>query len=99
MNTISLFKPKFINAVPFKPPAFKVPRLRPTRTYKVICMAISQEKFAKVKFEINHHVEFGQTVCVVGDREELGQWDSDKSFPLEWHDGDMWSSMVALPIG
>lgn len=52
---------------------------------------------AKVKFTIPHHVEFGQSICVSGSEEELGSWQLEDSYPLEWTQGDVWTGVVELP--
>ena len=51
----------------------------------------------KVTFTIPHHVEFGQSVCVLGSSEALGDWQVEKSACLSWNEGDVWSGIVEMP--
>lgn len=40
----------------------------------------------------------GETVCVVGDVPELGEWNPDKSIPLEQEeDPEVWSKVINIP--
>ena len=56
-------------------------------------------KLNKVVFTIPWKVQFGQSLCVSGQGEELGQWNPDKSLPLKWNDGDIWAAEIPLPSG
>ncbi|KAF6261916.1 hypothetical protein COO60DRAFT_1678671 [Scenedesmus sp. NREL 46B-D3] len=54
---------------------------------------------AKVQFQLPHHVEWGQDVCLVGEADELGAWDVGKCIPMAWHDGDVWTAEAQLQQG
>jgi len=56
------------------------------------------EQTARCRFEINLRVEFGDEVIVVGDAEALGSWALSKAKKLSWHEGDVWSAEVDLPL-
>lgn len=56
-------------------------------------------KLNRVVFTIPWKVQFGQSLCVSGQGEELGQWNPDKSLPLKWNDGDIWAAEIPLPSG
>lgn len=43
-------------------------------------------------------VEWGQEVALVGAAEGLGSWDVEKSIPMSWNDGDMWTAQAEVPI-
>lgn len=42
-------------------------------------------------------VEWGQEVALVGGVDTLGAWDVEKSIPMAWNDGDMWTAEAELP--
>jgi hypothetical protein len=42
-------------------------------------------------------VEWGQEVALVGGVDTLGAWDVEKSIPMLWNDGDMWTAEAELP--
>eukprot|EP00210_Caulerpa_lentillifera_P008145 g7779.t1 len=65
--------------------------------FGTIRCASSSNIRAKVKFTIPHHVEFGQSICVSGSEEELGSWQLQQSYPLEWTQGDVWTGVIELP--
>eukprot|EP00877_Chromochloris_zofingiensis_P005419 jgi/Chrzof1/14879/Cz09g19100.t1 len=88
-------------AVSFNPSARQC-RLR------VACVATTEDstaqaaqltKKAKVAFNLPHHVEFGQELCLVGEVEDLGNWSAESCLPLAWHDGDVWTAECELPAG
>jgi len=60
---------------------------------------LHQRRMAKVQFWIQFHVEFGQSICLVGSSAELGKWILSDGVPLTWSEGDMWSTMVEIPAG
>lgn len=55
------------------------------------------ETLVKVKFTIPHHVEYGQSICILGGVDELGEWDVKRSPCLTWSEGDVWSGIVEIP--
>lgn len=44
-------------------------------------------------------VAYGEKVKIVGNRRELGQWNTDEALELEWNQGDVWSVVVPMPVG
>lgn len=53
----------------------------------------------RVLFTIPWKVQYGQSLSLSGEGEELGQWSPDKSLPLKWNDGDLWAAEIPLPVG
>jgi len=51
-----------------------------------------------VTFEVQRHVDFGDSLCIVGDAEALGSWDPGNSVCMEWREGDVWTAEVELPL-
>ena len=61
---------------------------------------IHSEKYPntiQVQFRVRRHVEFGQSVGMLGGDASLGSWDSKKIVPLTWSDGDHWHTTVDIP--
>ncbi|KAI8464188.1 MAG: hypothetical protein J3K34DRAFT_526399 [Monoraphidium minutum] len=54
---------------------------------------------AKVSFNLPRHVEFGQEIAIVGATEALGAWDAAAAVPLNWTDGDIWTTEAEVPFG
>jgi len=53
----------------------------------------------KVRFWLNFHVDYGQSIQLVGGAPELGSWILSDGVPLVWSEGDMWNATVQLPAG
>lgn len=62
-------------------------------------IAIERER-AKKNYEITFNVEyptmFGEVVVVVGNRQFLGNWDTELGIELEWSPGHLWRRTVHL---
>lgn len=43
-------------------------------------------------------VEWGQEVALVGTADTLGNWDVQKSIPMCWNDGDVWTAQAEVPV-
>jgi len=52
-----------------------------------------------VEFNVPHHVEFGQEICLVGETEGLGKWEVEQCIPMAWTDGDVWTAKADVPAG
>ncbi|KAH9310972.1 hypothetical protein KI387_026007 [Taxus chinensis] len=52
-----------------------------------------------VKFVLQKKCKFGQQFSVVGEDPLLGTWDPKASLPLEWSEGDIWTTEVNVPVG
>ncbi|GIL59714.1 hypothetical protein Vafri_14445 [Volvox africanus] len=52
-----------------------------------------------VNFKVHRHVEFGQSLLLVGSAPELGSWDAKQALELNWGEGDNWSTSATLPVG
>jgi hypothetical protein len=52
-----------------------------------------------VTFNLNHKVNFGQEVLLVGSHEALGAWRVDNAVRASWSEGHQWSASVNLPAG
>jgi hypothetical protein len=44
-------------------------------------------------------VKYGESLSVVGNLPVLGDWDVDKALQLRWHEKDVWSAELAVPVG
>lgn len=54
---------------------------------------------ATVSFALEHHVDFGDSVCLVGDDPVLGSWSVDGSVSMTWSEGDVWTTELTIPAG
>lgn len=59
------------------------------------CIAGSQGVL--VRFNIAYKTNFGQQLRLVGNTDSLGQWDIERSVPMQWTQGDIWTADVSLP--
>ena len=59
----------------------------------------SSSTLNKVLFTIPRTVQFGESLSVSGEGQELGSWNPNNSLPLKWNDGDLWAAEVPLPTG
>jgi hypothetical protein len=50
-------------------------------------------------FKLGRHCNFGEHWAVVGNAEELGNWNPDHAVPMTWTPGDIWVAVVHLPKG
>uniref|UniRef100_A0A0D6QWY9 CBM20 domain-containing protein n=1 Tax=Araucaria cunninghamii TaxID=56994 RepID=A0A0D6QWY9_ARACU len=53
----------------------------------------------KVKFVLQKKCKFGQQFSVVGDDPQFGTWEPKAAIPLEWSEGDVWTTEVDVPVG
>ncbi len=51
----------------------------------------------QVHFRVKKHVDFGQSIGVLGANNILGSWDVSKVVALTWTDGDHWQLTIDLP--
>ena len=47
-------------------------------------------------FKINYKCSPGESVFVVGNIKELGNWDPTRAVPLSWNEGHNWEKTVKL---
>ena len=59
----------------------------------------SSSTLNKVVFTIPRSVQFGESLSVSGEGQELGSWNPNNSLPLKWNEGDLWAAEVPLPPG
>lgn len=52
-----------------------------------------------VTFTLAHRVEYGEHICLVGEVESLGGWNSEASIAMRWQEGDLWTAECVLPAG
>lgn len=52
-----------------------------------------------VKFVLQKKCKFGQQFAVVGEDPQFGTWDPKAALPLEWSEGDIWTTQVNVPVG
>lgn len=57
------------------------------------------QPLVKVKFVLQKKCKFGQQFAVVGDDPQFGIWSPKEALPLEWSEGDVWTTEVDVPIG
>jgi hypothetical protein len=53
--------------------------------------AIAENPKIPVSFLVNHRVEFGEHLKVVGSEEALGGWEVNRGLELQWAEGHVWS--------
>lgn len=53
----------------------------------------------KVTFSVARHVDFGESVKVVGSITELGNWEAESGLQLSWEEGDIWRCEADIPVG
>ena len=73
------------------PPA--APRCRPPALPTLPCPAGS----IAVSLQLPYRCSFGQTMCVIGARDDLGAWNVKQAVPMEWTEGDVWVVELQLP--
>lgn len=52
-----------------------------------------------VKFVLEEKCKFGQQFHVVGDAPQFGSWNPKAAVPLDWSEGDIWTTEVDVPVG
>ncbi|GLJ25550.1 hypothetical protein SUGI_0489280 [Cryptomeria japonica] len=57
------------------------------------------QPLVKVKFVLQKKCKFGQQFAVVGDDPQFGTWNPKEALPLEWSEGDEWTTEVGVPMG
>lgn len=58
-----------------------------------------QGPMVTVKFVLEKKCKFGQQFHVIGDAPQLGSWKPKAAVPLEWSEGDIWTTDVDVPVG
>lgn len=58
-----------------------------------------QGPMVTVKFVLEKKCKFGQQFHVVGDAPQFGSWNPKAAVPLEWSEGDTWTTEVDVPVG
>ncbi|GIL85683.1 hypothetical protein Vretimale_13249 [Volvox reticuliferus] len=69
------------------------------RLPRCVVRAQADSSSTTVNFKVHRHVEFGQSLLLVGSAPELGSWDAKHALELNWGEGDNWSASAALPVG
>lgn len=57
------------------------------------------QPLVKVKFVLQKKCKFGQQFAVAGDDPQFGTWNPKEALPLEWSEGDVWTTEVGVPMG
>lgn len=65
----------------------------------VLASAESKLATVTIHFSLPHCCEFGQQVCIVGNKNELGQWNISDALRLDWNEGNVWTGQVTVPSG
>lgn len=47
-------------------------------------------------FRLHLRVDFGQSVSIIGNCRELGDWNNVRAARLEWSKGDLWETTIKL---
>lgn len=71
-----------------------VPEIEPY--YKKVHSDRDSLKPHECEFTIHYETQFGQKIILVGESEELGEWDVFKGIPLNWNPGHFWSAKVQV---
>lgn len=58
-----------------------------------------EQSLVKVKFVLQQKCKFGQQFAVIGDDPQFGTWNPKAALPLEWSEGDVWTTEVSVPMG
>jgi hypothetical protein len=53
----------------------------------------------EVRFSTKFAAEFGTFLKAVGGGQQLGEWEVDAAPPLQWSEGDVWSTSLLMPPG
>ncbi len=59
--------------------------------------AIEEENYSTtttLEISVQHHVPYGQMVCISGSVRELGDWDPKSAPALTWSEGEVWIGEV-----
>lgn len=56
----------------------------------------SRSDVRQVDFAVKYTTVPGEKLFVVGSSMELGAWDVNRSVPMEWRDGNIWTAKVAM---
>lgn len=56
-------------------------------------------KSSSVSFVLQHHVDFGEAVCLVGNDTALGAWSVEDCVSMKWSEGDVWTTQLSIPAG
>ncbi|KAG2502101.1 hypothetical protein HYH03_000593 [Edaphochlamys debaryana] len=73
--------------------------VRPAPARRSVARVRCQAGKATVTFKIHQHVEYGQSLLVIGSAPELGSWDAKQAKELSWGEGDVWGCTVPLATG
>lgn len=60
---------------------------------------VKDSTLVNIRFSIQFHVDYGQSLRVVGSHESLGAWSIHKAPSMQWSKGDVWHVSVQLPAG
>eukprot|EP00192_Tetraselmis_astigmatica_P010111 CAMPEP_0117672864 /NCGR_PEP_ID=MMETSP0804-20121206/14149_1 /TAXON_ID=1074897 /ORGANISM="Tetraselmis astigmatica, Strain CCMP880" /LENGTH=811 /DNA_ID=CAMNT_0005481529 /DNA_START=139 /DNA_END=2574 /DNA_ORIENTATION=- len=81
-------------------------RTKETRNEGIETRDIPSQAPSQQAFSVQRRLQFGQSLVMVGNHEELGgwdgefaQWDANKSLPMQWQEGDNWVAAAKLPVG
>lgn len=53
----------------------------------------------QVRFWLKFHVDYGQTIRIIGGHDQLGAWNLAKAPFLRWSEGDLWNVTMELAAG
>ena len=71
----------------------------PTPAAEDAAAADSSSSMSPVKISTKYHVDFGDTIKLVGSHEALGAWDPTQALGMTWSEGDVWTALAQLPAG
>ncbi|KAF6262356.1 hypothetical protein COO60DRAFT_649901 [Scenedesmus sp. NREL 46B-D3] len=61
--------------------------------------AKEQPKTVAVRFWLKFHVDYGQTIRIIGGHEAMGAWNLTKAPFLRWSEGDLWNVTLEVQAG
>lgn len=50
-----------------------------------------------VKFKIHYKVDYGQSLCILGNASEVGNWKDSTKAQMRWTAGDFWIIELGVP--
>uniref|UniRef100_A0A383WKL3 CBM20 domain-containing protein n=1 Tax=Tetradesmus obliquus TaxID=3088 RepID=A0A383WKL3_TETOB len=61
--------------------------------------AKEQPKMVAVRFWLKFHVDYGQSIRIIGGHEAMGAWNLAKAPFLRWSEGDLWNVTLEVAAG
>jgi len=59
----------------------------------------NNQTLKRVSFSLQYDTKFGENLFIIGEGNELGNWDFNKGLRMAWWPGNYWSIETHLPVG